>query len=237
MRFSCLFGVFLVFGLNSASLAQGVCGDCAERYVEMAESRGLQADIDYLSPGDPLELDRTKRSRKKADDAGESDFTGPDQIGWLLISGLILAGIAFVVYQNSAGGLVSFARRPDDAATPNTKNAGSRSRPGDDDGLPKSEAAFLAEIEGMADRRKALYLLSERLLSRAADKAGIRLGRSWTARESLRALPRSLAHLPDLRHLNRHAERAWFGGRPVDDHIFQDCLERAKMMMRGGSLR
>ncbi len=233
MRLSHLFGVLCLVVLSAVTAPVWACGDCAGRYEKLADSRRLQADIDYLLPDDPLELDRRKRKRKvdEDEDEGGINLSRPGQIGWLLISGVVLAGLIFVIYQNSAGGLISFSRVPQDAKK---RREAAAATPYSHDDMPKSETAFLAEIERMADRRKALHLLSERLLSRAADKAGIRQGRSWTARESLRALPRDMAHLADLRLLNRHAELAWFGGRAVDDGLFEDCMARARAMMGRG---
>ena len=233
MRLCHIFGALCILVLGAAFAipvkAQTSCEDCAERYIELAQDRRLQAQIDYLALGDPLEMDRSKRGRKKTED-DEFDLSAPGRVGWLLISGVILAGIVYIVYQNSAGGLISFGNSPTDRS-----RKGDSPASGADDlntGLPVSETEFLAQIEQMDDRRQALHLLSERLLSRAAEHAGIRLRQSWTARESLRALPRTMANLADLTHLSRHAELAWFGGRAVDEGVFEDCLARARIMMR-----
>jgi len=212
--------------------AQDGCDDCAERYVEIANKRGLQAEIDYLLPTDDLDLDRTKT--KKKPEADGPDLTTPGVSGWFWISAVILAGLGILVYQNSAGGLISFSSRPEDGSRPDTRRGGDRRDNPDHNDLPKSDVAFLAGIEGMADRQKALHLLSGRLLANASEQSGIRPGKSWTARESLRALPRTVAHITDLRHINREAELAWFGGREVNDTIFEDCLTRARSIMRGG---
>lgn len=233
----CLIGISLFLALPSA--AQDTCEVCAERYMEIATDRRIQAEVDYLLPTDPLDLDRSKKKKQADDDALSSDTSGPDlsapgDIGWFLISAIILLGIALVIIKNSSGGLVSFGSRPEEG-TDSDKRRGASGKPQvDHSDLPQSDAAFLAEIEGMADRQHALHLLSGRLLAKAAEKAGIRPGRSWTARESLRALPQTLNNLADLRHVNRHAELAWFGGRIVDESIFQDCLARARDMMRRG---
>ena len=228
----------LFLAVSPFAMAQDPCLDCAERYLELSQKRGIQSEIDYLLPGDTLDLDRTKK-RETERTSTNGDGSGLDDTSdtfWLIASILLLTLIAIVVFQNSAGGLVAFGRAPEEAAKPSKRSVTAKNA-AQDDGLPKSEAAFLAEIEGMADRREALHLLAARLLSNAAAKTGIKPGRSWTARESLRALPRNWMHLSDLRHLNRQAELAWFGGRHVDDTVFADCLDRARAMMRGGAAR
>ena len=239
---STLFTALVVVLTLGSVYAAEPCDDCTERYVELVDNRGIQAEIEYLLPTDTLDLDRTKKREKNegtetSDDEG-ADLSTPGRIGWMVISGILLAGLFFIIYQNSAGGLVVFGSRPEDAEKPGTKRTGADAQKfGDDDGLPKSEAAFLAEIERMEDRRVALHLLAGRLLSNATNSTGIRPGRSWTARESLRALPRNWVHITDLQHLNRQAELAWFGGRHVDDTVFAECLDRARSMMRLSSAR
>lgn len=239
------------FVISVPSYAQSDRGDYTEQYLELAKDRRLQAEIDYLLPTDPLDLDRTKkkdspeqRNGEKIEGEGswrEGDSSNDDDASldferttWFLISGLILLGIAFVIYQNSAGSLVSFSKKPKDGSKTAKQRGSANGTSPDHTDLPKSDAAFLAGIEAMEDKQQALHLLSGRLIANASEKSGIRPGRSWTARESLRALPRTLVHLTDLRHINRQAELAWFGGRPVNDSVFDDCLTRARTMMRGG---
>ena len=231
-----LLGLF--WAVSEPAHAREPCVDCAERYLELSQKRGIQSEIDYLLPTDELDLDRTKR-RETSETSDGGDGITLDQTTetfWLVLSVVLLGVIAFVIFQNSAGGLVVFGSAPEEAARPARRSVTGK-KSAQDDGLPKSEAAFLAQIESMEDRREALHLLSARLLSNAAAKTGIKPGRSWTARESLRALPKNWTHLSDLRHLNRQAELAWFGGRHVDDSVFSDCLDRARAMMRGGAAR
>lgn len=246
LRFSSVQSVFFAaiisFLMLDAARAAEPCEDCAERYIETVDRRRIQARIEYLLPTDPLDLDRTKKREKekpteRSDDEG-FNLSEPGRVGWMIVSGILLAGLGYILYQNSAGGLVVFRSLPEDADKPGSKASGTdRIKSSADDGLPQSEAAFLAEIERMEDRREALHLLAGRLLSNAANSTGIRPGRSWTARESLRALPRNWVHLGDLRHLNRQAELAWFGGKHVEDTVFADCLDRARGMMRASAAR
>ena len=242
MRFLRLCSVlcFVAISILSSvpSSAQSACDDCAERYAKIADGKRLQSDIDYLLPSDDLDLDRTKKKAVEGDpeeNSREREREAVGNISWFLISAIVLLGIVFVIAQNSTGGLVSFSNKPEEGSKTVKRRGTAEATGPDHNDLPKSDAAFLAGIESMADRRAALHLLSGRLLANAAEKSGIRPGRSWTARESLRALPRNWVHLADLRHINRHAEIAWFGGRQVNDTIFEDCLTRARTMMRGGA--
>lgn len=245
VRFADLSSLVLVIALglfpHQPALAQASCTDCTSRYLEVAERRRVQAEIDYLNPGDPLDLDRAaiRERRNRPRDGEREPLWEMPTSRWsrLFISVVVLAGLAVVFLQNASGGLVSLGRSPKDAGKPARKAVAPRAARDSADALPTSEAAFLARIEQMDDRREALHLLAGRLLAAAAAETDINPGRSWTARESLRALPKSWVNLGDLRHLIRQAELAWFGGREVTDTVFDDCLDRARRIMKLRAVR
>ena len=58
-------------------------------------------------------------------------------------------------------------------------------------------------------------------------------GRSWTARDVIRAVPEGWPHLPALRQIAGQAEIAWFGGREVDHNALAACLDRARPIVLG----
>ena len=87
---------------------------------------------------------------------------------------------------------------------------------------------FLNELRKMADRKAALILLLKRALERAVEINGMALGRSQTAREILRKLPRSWDHYPALSRLVGFEERVQFGGHDLPEPVFQESLSLAE---------
>ncbi len=86
----------------------------------------------------------------------------------------------------------------------------------------------LDDLRGRADRRLALSALLLRALSAAAQAHDMRLGRSWTARDVVRAVPRSWPQHRARDGLVRRAETVLFGGRPMSDPDFEACLDLAR---------
>jgi hypothetical protein len=87
---------------------------------------------------------------------------------------------------------------------------------------------FLNELRKMSDRKAALILLLKRALERAVEINGMALGRSQTAREILRKLPRSWDHYPALSRLVGFEERVQFGGHDLPEPVFQESLSLAE---------
>ncbi len=98
-------------------------------------------------------------------------------------------------------------------------------------------ADFLALIRSMPDREAALVMLLERSLDSAAHQNGLGIRRSETARETLRRLPGTWPRLSDLRRLIMVEELVQFGGRPLADDSFEDCLGRAAAILRATPTR
>ena len=94
---------------------------------------------------------------------------------------------------------------------------------------------LIARLRGMADREAALIQLLEAVLPAAAGANGMRLTRSETARELLRRLPASWPHMADLRRIVMTEELVQFGGRPLAEESFLDCLDRAVPILRGAA--
>ena len=61
-------------------------------------------------------------------------------------------------------------------------------------------------------------------LERATRQNGVRLGRSQTARDVVRFLPAGWRHMPSLGLVIRTEEAVRFGGGPLPDAVFADCL-------------
>ena len=83
---------------------------------------------------------------------------------------------------------------------------------------------LLAELGTIADRRLALQRLTEHALARATHANGLRLIRSQTARDVVRFLPAAWRHVDALDLVVRTEEAVRFGGGPLPDALFADCL-------------
>ncbi|QHQ33888.1 DUF4129 domain-containing protein [Algicella marina] len=98
--------------------------------------------------------------------------------------------------------------------------------------LPEAQS-FLQSIRAMKDREEALVKLIAYTLEAAGRQNSIPLRRSETAREFLNRLPSAWPSLPDLRRITMAEELVQFGGRPLAEKTFEDCLRRAENILRG----
>ncbi len=116
--------------------------------------------------------------------------------------------------------------------TPRAPRSQGRAQKGPDSANPAPNAdGLIARLRGMQDRRAALVLLLHAVLGDAARQNDLRLGRAETARELLRRLPQTWTHLADTRHLVMAEELVQFGGRPLPEPLFDDCLTRAEVIL------
>ena len=83
---------------------------------------------------------------------------------------------------------------------------------------------MLAELARLPNRREALQRLTGYALDRATRANGIRLGRSQTARDVVGLLPAGWRHIASLSLVVRTEEVVRFGGAPLPDAVFADCL-------------
>ena len=135
---------------------------------------------------------------------------------------LLLIGMTAAMLYRNRGWLAERLGALPDARRPRV----ARKSPSDD-APPVIDGAFLARLRAMTDRRAALVDLLGAALSAAAEQNGMRLGRSETARDLLRRLPDRWPHLPALRALVMTEELVQFGGRPLPEATFEDCLSTA----------
>lgn len=104
----------------------------------------------------------------------------------------------------------------------------------DRDGGPTPEtAALLARLRTLEPREQALVALIGYTLDAAARQNALRLARAETARDFLRRLPASWERLSDLRRIVMTEELVQFGGRPLPEKTFEDCLRRAEPILAG----
>ncbi|MEL6316799.1 MAG: DUF4129 domain-containing protein [Pseudomonadota bacterium] len=218
----------------------------AERsYSELAERRDLQARIDYLDGGAPLDLDRATggaRAGRTGEDGApraqppraRSDAAWLENAATGLVAAAVLAAIIAVFALNVVGG-GAFARKPRDGEIARPEDdaaAETAARDADMLAAMAAEGGLLARLRAMADRREALRLMLVGALRAGAAAHDMRLGRSWTARDALRAIPRAWRHWPALRRLTEVEERVRFAGAPLSEQTFEECLELAAPLLR-----
>ena len=205
-------------------------GEINQDYRDAIRGRGLQADIVYLRPETDFRPEETERlvviPEPEEEREREVSVTTSRWVWGLTFGALLLGLIAlFVIYGGNIA--VSFSSQPTDGR-----------RDEDEETLeidPERAAlmaqpldSFLESLRRMADRREALILLVSRALERAATLNDLRLGRSQTARDVLRILPRSWSHIGNMRRLVREVEIVHFGGRDLPEEIWEECLDAAR---------
>lgn len=222
-----LLGAICILAMASVSLAQITADDVQdtgapnEAYLDAV--RGVQTKVIYLRPeaafvpGDDVKIDVPKPP--------EQTQASWETQRWILIGVFaVVLLLVFLMVARFGGKIsVSFGAEPKDD-----------SRAGITDAEREVEAVlrqpmdqFLDTLRAMADRREALILLVSRALDRAAEANQVRLGRSQTARDVLRVLPRTWTYMPALRKLVREVEVVHFGGRDLPEDQWLDCLELA----------
>jgi len=206
-----------------------------QEYREAIRSRGIQSDIIYQSDVP----DEVPEAPEPEPEARENPVTAsnPEIIRWIFFAVLavVLILLVILVVRNGAGIGVSLSKGTKDPPARRDKPASSnKSRK---PAPPTPAEAFLQGLLQMADRREALHKLLVRALANSASLTGLRPGRSWTARDVIRAMPEDWPHLPALRQVAGQAEIAWFGGRDVEIKTFEACIDLARpiIVTRGSS--
>ena len=212
-------------------------GALNEAYIDLVSGQRLQTRIPYLKPDTDFQPEETELQMVRPDPEPEvgREQTNVTMNRWTagLMFGALLIGVIVLFVLYGGGISVSFASEPKD---------GKREDVADDAEEDKARAAlmaqpidsFLESLRRMTDRRAALILLVSRALERAAALNDLRLGRSQTARDVVRVLPRSWPHLGNMRRLVREAEIVHFGGRELPEEIWEECLDAARPIFGEG---
>ncbi|WP_112322438.1 DUF4129 domain-containing protein [Oceanibium sediminis] len=196
-------------------------------YMDALMLRRVQADITYIAelegelPLDGLPLEPPP---EPADDVRDVDAQA-DLLGRIVVFGG-LAALALLLFSKRAalGHLLGGGRaRPDQA-----RSAGKQV----DAPEESTPTGLLTRLSRAKNREAALVELLEAVLSAAARANGLRVGRSETARELLRRLPRDWPHLGGLRTIVMTEELVQFGGRPLAPEAFRTCLHEAHPILR-----
>lgn len=208
-------------------------GAGGQAYLDAVQGSGASTGAAYYDPRRPAPELRTdievEPPARPADPSAAPEPIPLDR--WMVAAVVALVLLAVLALAARFGGVraVSFARPPARGARGRTAAVSppaSAAEPGPDS---------LEAIAGLADRRRALQVLMERALERAARANGRRLARSQTAREVLRGLPASWPQLPALQRIVRQAEVVRFGGRQLSEEAFRSCVEAARPIFADGA--
>lgn len=206
-------------------------GTGGEAYAGAVRGSGVRTAVAYYDPERPAPELRTE-VEVEPPPAGPSAPPQPLPVDrWMVAAAVALVLLAVLLLAARFGGAraVSFARPPDRGAR---RRPDATAPPPDDPGPDGLEA-----IARLADRHRALHLLLERALERAARANGRNLARSQTPREVLRGLPPAWPPLPALRRIVHHGEVVRFGGRTLTEESFRSCIEAARPIFADGAGR
>lgn len=204
--------------------------ESGKAYRKTVDAYGIDTTVQYFDPNGPAPELKTDKNVEKPDreDRWNVD-TELDRIGdpTTIITIALLALVAFLFFKYGGAIGLSARKEPDE---------GTRSRPELDQGLhdlTAVEVRGLAGVRAIKDRRRALIVLLKQVFQRAAEDNDMRIERSWTAREALRRIPEGWPHMATLASLARDTELAYFGGRTVDEDMFEAHLNAAKPVLAG----
>ena len=200
-----------------------------EAYAAAIRFRGIESTVGYFDPTQPPPPLETRETPDRDQD-GDNRVLQPGldfgfQFGretFVVLTSLILLGVAYLFSRHGGRLSVSLARKPNDTA--NAANQRRADRTQKEVPLPDS----LEAIAAISDRQTALVALCKSLLARVVTAQGVLLQRSWTDRDTLRRVPASFAHHETLQDLVFASERVQFGGREVSEAEFRAHLDQAR---------
>ncbi len=199
-------------------------GESGNAYLRAIRLRGIESDVTYFAPGAPApEFETNQNPSGQPDNADENNDSQQNSEGrWFMIAiaAMVVLLIAYLFLRYGGAISVSFGSGEGNAERRHTKQS--------------AEAPAWAERTGsfqdilrMKDKRRALVLLTQKVLAATVTANGILMQRSWTARDALRHLPTRQQHLDLLKNLVLVSERVQFGDREVSEEDFRshaaDC--------------
>ncbi|MFC6654213.1 DUF4129 domain-containing protein [Roseibium salinum] len=203
-------------------------GEAGREYLRSTRLRGIDPEVAYFDPSAPApDLDTRQEPERPA---AREEPDGSTEEKWLigLIAGGILAAIAYAFLRFGGGLAVSLKD--------NAVNPGSRRLKGQPNAPAWAEKlGTFEEILRMKDRRRALVLMTQKVLTTIVAANGILMQRSWTARDTLRHIPDRQGQLDTLRNLVMASERVQFGGRDVSEEQFQSHVATVRRLLGAGT--
>ncbi|MBD1546860.1 DUF4129 domain-containing protein [Roseibium aggregatum] len=221
--------LFSFLGLSAPSYGQEAVresleiGDAGKAYLRSIRLRGIDSDVAYFAPSAPppdLDIKQEPVKPKPERDGFQTAIDWPTG----LIAGAVLIVIAYIFLRFGGGIAVSLRR---DAQNPDRKHGRS----------PLATPAWAErlgsyqEIVGMKDRRRALVLLTQKVLASVVAANGVLMQRSWTGREALQHIPATWTQRDILRSLVLASERVQFGGRDVSEHEFREHVFACRQIL------
>lgn len=191
----------------------------------------LQTDVRYLrpeadfKPGEDIEVVVPPRPKDTEEVRSANRLTTGIVVGLIVVAILVV----FFLFGNRIN--VSFGKTTEQRRASREERTTRLGALTED--LPPE--GLLDRLAAMADRRRALILLTGHSLERAAEMNGLRIARAQTARDVLRSLPRQWHHMDAIRRLVREAEIVHFGGRDVSEETWATCLATARPFFGKGA--
>lgn len=212
---------------QEAVQAPAEIGEAGQEYLRSIRLRGIDPQVAYFDPSAPPPNLDTRQEPERPTAQESSGRSSQEQWIVALIAGGILAAVAYLFLRFGGGLAVSLK---DDAVNPGSKRL---------KGQPNAPAwaeklGTFEEILRMKDRRRALVLMTQKVLTTIVAAHGILMQRSWTARDTLRHIPGKQEQLDRLRTLVMASERVQFGGRDVTEEEFQTHVASVRQLMRPG---
>jgi len=202
-------------------------GEAGTEYLRAIRLRGIDSDVVYFDPtAPPPELDTNQqpvRTERSAETPGTVNR-------WIfgLIAGIILAAIIYLFMRFGGHIAVSLNR---DADNPERRRGAAA------EAVPAwaEKLSSFNDILKIQDRRRALVLLTQKVLATLATANGVLMQRSWTARDALSHLPIGEGNKSILRTLILNSERVQFGGRDVSEDEFREHVSSCQHLLGSGT--
>jgi hypothetical protein len=200
-------------------------GPDGQKYLDEIRFSGIEANVGYFDPsGAAPKLDAEQAPPPPPKDEARAPLGSLPNMVALVAAVLLVAMIALAV---RFGGGIALSGR---AEAENLERSGRRPRRA----TMAAEAGPPADLQSIlmtSDRRLAMVQLAQLALQRTVAANGVLLQDSWTARDALRHIPRTQAHLEALRRLVMAGEWVQFGHRDVSEEEFQSQLQGVRPLL------
>lgn len=236
----CIFLFVFVFSLVASVLQTSAqepvqepleIGESGTEYLRSIRLQGIDSDVSYFDPtAPPPKLDTQQQPSAQEQEAKGRTSSGTGT-RWTfgVIAALVLAGIVYLFLRFGGNIAVSLKR---DTDNPESKRSGGvQNAP-----LWAEKLGSFNDILRMADRRRALVLLTQKVLATLAKTNGVLMQRSWTARDTLGHIPLGQPQQSVLRNLVLNSERVQFGGRDVSEDEFREHVSSCRQLLGTGSV-
>ena len=237
MRCFFLFGIVfsLMASVFQASAQEPVqepleIGESGTEYLRTIRLRGIDPDVAYFDPtAPPPKLDTQQQPSERSQES-ENRTTSGTGARWItgIIAGLVLAGILFLFLRFGGNIAVSLNREADNPESRRT--GGAQNAP-----VWAEKLGSFNDILRIEDRRRALVLLTQKVLATLATTNGVLMQRSWTARDTLGHIPLAQPQQSVLRNLVLNSERVQFGGREVSEDDFREHVSSCRQLLGAGA--